>query len=238
MNRRRYIVASVAVVFLISSQAAQTNPLAIVDEETGVATVKHIVTALSTKTPTTAQSGKPDTQPDVPIMDRLSSDSTYQTAFRGFETWLKNNIRAHIDNTKRIHGSQATLGDTLQIAKRVLQAYRDHVIKCEKDNGRWDESGHVCRVEGELTLSFRNTSDTALRGYKNWLKDNISDFRERTLRIHGPKATLNDSLQVARQDHEIYWDHVDKCTKEYGTWDESTHECWVGIRLDFSFKED
>lgn len=234
MNRRHYIVASVAIVLLFASQAAQSNPLTILDEETGVATVEHIVTALSTKTPTTAQSGKPDTQPDVPT----TSDSTFQSAFRGFENWLKDNIRAHIAKTKRIHGSQATLADTLQIAKRVLQAYRDHVIKCEKDKGRWDESGHVCRVAGELTLGFRNTSDVALRGYKNWLKDNISEFREKTYRIHGPKATLNDSLQVARQDHETYWDHVDKCTNEYGTWDGSTHECWVGGRLDFSFEAD
>lgn len=186
-NRRHYVVSSTAIALLISSQVVLTNPLTTENEETGVSTVAQIVGALSPQTSTTAKSGKPDTQPEVPIMDRLSSDSTYQTAFRGFETWLKNNIRAHIDKTKQILGSQATLGDTLQIAKRVLQAYRDHVIKCEKDNGRWDESGHVCRVEGELTLSFRNVGDTALRGYKNWFKDNISGFREKTYRIHGPK---------------------------------------------------
>lgn len=234
MNRRHYIVASVAIVLLFASQAAQSNPLAIVDEETGVATVEHIVTALTTKTTTTAQSGKPDTQPDVPT----KSDSTYQSAFRGFENWLKDNISAHIAKTKRIHGSQATLGDTLQVAKRVLQAYNDHVIKCEKDKGRWDESAHVCSVADQVTLSFRNLDETALRGYKNWLEDNISDHREKTYDIYGTEATLNDSLQIARQDHETYRDHVDKCINEYGRWDESTHECWVGERLDFSFKVD
>ena len=238
MNRYRYVVSGTAIALLISSQVALTNPLTTENEETGVATPAQIVGALSPQAPTTAQSGKPDTQSDVPTMNGMSNDSTYQIAFRGFEIWLKGNIKAHIDETKRIHGSQATLGDTLQIAKRVLQAYRDHVTRCEKHKGRWDESGHVCRVENELTLSFRNVGDTALRGYKNWLKDNISDFREKTYRIYGTEATLNDSLQIARQDHETYWDHVDKCTNEYGTWDESTHECWVGGRLDFSFKED
>ncbi|MXW54325.1 MAG: hypothetical protein F4X44_07180 [Gammaproteobacteria bacterium] len=237
-NRRHYVISSTAIALLICSQVVLTNPLTTENEEAGVTTVAQIVGALSPQTPTTAQSEKPDTQPDVPTMDRLSSDSTHQTALRGFETWLKDNIKAHFDKTKRIHGSQATLGDTVQLAKRVLQAYRDHVVKCEKDKGRWDESEHLCRVVDQVTLSFRNIEGTVRRGYTNWLEDNISGIREKTYSIHGPDATLNDAQQVASQVHETYWDHVDKCTNEYGTWDESTHECWVGGRLDFSFKED
>ena len=236
MNRRHYIVASVAIVLLFSSQAAQLNPLAIVDEENGVATAAQIVRALSPQTSNIAQSRKPDAQPDVPTMDKLSNDSTFQTAFRGFENWLKDNISMHIANTKHIHGSQATLGDTLQIAKRVLQSYRDHVIKCEKDGGRWDESKHVCRVSGKVTLGFRDLDAATTRGVMNWLRVNNSVRITKTKYDHGSKVKLNDRKEMIRQAWESYEDHVGECMDEYGTWDESTHECWIDGRVDFSFR--
>ena len=87
-------------------------------------------------------------------MDRLSSDTTFQNAFRGFENWLKDNIRAHIGKTKRIHGLPANLGTTLQTDKKVQYAYREHVKKCERDSESWDESTHECWVSGRLDFSF------------------------------------------------------------------------------------
>lgn len=98
-NRRHYVISSTAIALLISSQVDLTNPLTTENEEAGVTTVAKIVSAPSPQTPTTAQSGKPDTQPNVPTVDRLSSDSTHQTALRGLETWLKGNIGRHIDKT-------------------------------------------------------------------------------------------------------------------------------------------
>ena len=236
VNRHQYIIASTAIALLISAQVAQSKVLQVEDEEAVVATVEHIVTALSPQTPTTVQPGKPDTQPDVPTLDGLSNDSTYQSAFRGFENWIRDNISTHIADTKHIHGSQATLGDTLQIAKRVLQSYRDHVIKCEKDGGRWDESKHVCRVSGKVTLGFRDLDAATTRGVMNWLRVNNSVRITKTKYDHGSKVKLNDRKEMSRQAWESYEDHVGECMDEYGTWDESTHECWIDGRVDFSFR--
>ena len=236
VNYGHYITSSTAIALLVFSQLGQTSTLTIEDEENGVATAAQIVRALSSQISNTAQSGKPDTQPDVPTLDGLSNDTTFQTAFRGFEIWLKENIRAHIDRTKHIHGSQATLGDTLQVATRGLQAYRDHVMKCERDSGKWDESEHVCRVARQVTLSFRNIEATTARGFRKWLRVNNAVHIAKTKRVHGSGVTLNDRREMARKARPSYENHVSECTDEYGTWDESTHECWIDGRVDFSFR--